>query len=426
MRRARALTAGRWARGGLAALLAGLIAGGLAGAQETGDAGPSPTAVTVRAVAPTLVTQWHFSEGVAQAERKAFLQFEVPGRVTFIATDEDGKTLRAGSRVGGPVAGARQGQLIARLDERDRAAQAAAGDAAVAAARRRVEAAEAELTQARQDFERQRRLRDRDLTAEAAFEAAQAAFRAAEAQAREAEAGVAAAVAQAEEAKLGFERTSLFAPFDGVIAAMNIREEDFVAGPAPDPRPAMQEANAAAIVIDDRRFEVELHLPPHEADRIAEGQRALVAADGGAIAARLSGTGGPAVLEGEVWSVSPSVSLQRRTVSVIVRVAGAPGVIRDGAYVSVWIAAAEEPQALAVPYAAIITDGAAADQAQVFVVDPDTRLAARRRVTLGLLGLETAEIVDGVVEDELVVVLGHHRLRDAAPVRVIAGDGPAR
>ncbi len=259
------------------------------------------------------------------------------------------------------------------------------------------------------------------MTAPAALEAVRAAFESADAQLREARAGAAAIAARAEEAKLSLERTALFAPFDGVVALMNIREGDYVAGPTPDPSPAIREASAAVVVMDDRRFEVELHLPPHEADRVREGQRALIAPAAGSIADHVrENAAASAVLEGEVWSVSPSISLQRRTVTVKVRAVGAPGLIRDGAYVSVWIAAAEATDALAIPYGALIADAERMDRAQVFVIDPQGDTVALRPVALGLWGLERVEVTSGLAVGERLVAAGHHRLRAGARVRIIA------
>lgn len=376
----------------------------------------APVAIEATTTRRGEITQWHFAEGLAQAQRKEFLQFEVPGRVTFIAPDETGKPLREGSRVAGSSREGGLGQLIARLDERDTAARVAAVDAEVIAARRRVDAAEAQLSQAEREFNRQRDLRDQDLSTEAEFEAAQAAFRGAEAQIREARAGVSAISAQAEEAKLGLERTSLFAPFDGVISLMNIAEGDFSAGPTPDPRDAMMEINAAVVIIDDSAFEVTLHLPPHEAALISEGQRAFVATDGSDIAALVGGASLPSVLEGEVWSVSPSVSLQRRAVVVKVRVSGAAGAIRDGELVSTWIAAADSEDTLVVPYAAVQFVGT---RASVFVVDNEGTSVERRDIETGLLGIDQIEVLQGLSDGERVVVRGQHQVRGNVPVRLV-------
>ncbi len=144
-----------WGLGGLVLVVLILIVlDELEDAPSTGadqDAAPPAVAVQVEAVRQGPLTQWLFAEGIAQAERKEFLQFERAGQVTFIATDASGKTLREGSRVAGPQGDSQLGQLIARLDERETAAQVAQVDAELAAARTRVTAALAAQAQALQD-----------------------------------------------------------------------------------------------------------------------------------------------------------------------------------------------------------------------------------------------------------------------------------
>lgn len=412
----------RWFLGIGAVLSAAVVALAFFSAPRSTDVTVSETprdvvSVRLTEVQEGAVTQWLFAEGVAQAVRKDFLQFERPGRVAYIATDAQGRPLREGSRVNGPAQGERFGQLIAQLDDRESAAQVAQTDAQVAAAGRRVESARAALEQARQEFERQSRLAERGLTPQAERERAEAAFLSAEAQLREAEAEVRALSAQADEAKIGLERTSLFAPYDGVISLMNIREGDYATGVAPNTEGSALEAGAAVVVIDDSLFEITLHLPPHEALLVREGQTAYVGLTGEAVASTIRNEqGGSPALRGEVWSVSPSISLQRRAVVVKVRVEGAEGILRDGAFVSVWIAAAQASDTNLIPYSALIPRAA---ETFVFVYDPETGLVGRREIEPGLLGLDHVQVLSGLAAGELVVAEGHHRLTDGARARPV-------
>ena len=404
----------------LAVLTAPLLIVGSEEADPESVAGrPRVATVKVETVGVGLLTMWQVSEGVAQARRKEFLQFEQPGVVAFIGEDESGQELREGSRVFGAADGGRLGQLIARLDHRGDTARGAHADAEIAAARRRVEAARAVFEQARSELERQKQLREQNISAAAEFEAAEASFRATEAQLKEAKASVRSITAQAEEAKLGLERTSLFAPFDGVIALMNIRRGDHILGPSPDPQDALEEAGAAVVVIDDSEFEIVVQAPPFEAELFREGQRALVAHRGVDIAKAVRSGDVSGVLEGVVWSVSPSISLQRRSVSVKLRATGKRGLIRDGAYVTAWVATAEAEDALTIPYRAIQASGA---ESSVFVVNGADGVVERRTIELGLLGLEEAEVISGLAPGEVVVVEGQHHLGDGSKVAIIGQD----
>ncbi|MGP9806189.1 hypothetical protein [Paracoccus sp. NSM] len=84
----------------------------LAGAAQSEEAAPTsprpPLTVAAVSAEHGAVTQWLFAEGVAQAARKEFLQFRQAGRVIEIPQDDDGRELRAGSRV-------TAGTVLARL-----------------------------------------------------------------------------------------------------------------------------------------------------------------------------------------------------------------------------------------------------------------------------------------------------------------------
>ncbi|MEJ2456735.1 MAG: hypothetical protein P8Y58_00740 [Novosphingobium sp.] len=200
---------------------------------------------------------------------------------------------------------------------------------------------------------------------------------------------------------------------------MNLRKGDYVPGPSPDPQDTVEEANAAVVLIDDSQFEIILQVPPFEAELFKEGQRALVANRSKTIARAVRTGNMSDVLQGVVWSVSPAISLQRRSVSVKVRVTARGGHIRDGSYVTAWVATAGEPAALTVPYRAIDMTG---NTGSVFVLDETGHSVERREIKLGLLGLEAAQVIGGLAAGEVIVVKGQHRLSDGARVSVITDD----
>lgn len=372
---------------------------------------PAPLTVRVVEAERGPVTQWIFAEGVVQAARKEFLQFQQPGRVIEVARTTDGADLRAGMRV-------QEGTVLARLDPRDAQNALDRARAEVVASTERARAAEIALEQARADFERQRQLVDRGTVSRAQFEATRSAMRTAEANLAEARATLAVAQSQVSAAEIMLDRTELRAPFDGVISLINVQVGDDVAGTPGETDDTVQERGASLVLIDDSRFDITLHLPPFEADQLVEGQSALVSNLGTAIAEHLRGRDpGSTVLQGQVWSVSPSISLQRRAVTVVVRVDAGEGVLRDGGFVSVWIATASADTVVRVPYDAVIQRE---DVFYGFIVDAENTVH-RRDLELGLGGLDFLHIIDGLSEGESIVVEGHHRLSDGAPVRVV-GD----
>lgn len=372
----------------------------------------APLSVSIVEAERGAVTQWLFAEGVVQAARKEFLRFQQSGRVIEVARAADGAELRAGIRV-------QEGTVLARLDPRDAQNALDRAKAEVVAATERARAARIALDQARADFDRQRQLVDRGTVSRARFEATQSTMRTAEANLAEARATLAVARSQVSAAEIMLDRTELRAPFDGVISLINVQVGDNVADTPVETDDIAQERGAALVLIDDSRFDITLHLPPFEADQLIEGQSALVSNLGTAIAEYLRGRdSGTTVLHGELWSVSPSISLQRRAVTVVVRVDAGEGVLRDGSFVSVWIATASADAVVRVPYDAVIQRE---DVFYGFIVDVEN-VAHRRDLQLGLGGLDFLHIIDGLSEGERIVVEGQHRLSDGAPVRIVGDE----
>lgn len=380
------------------------------------------------------VTEWVFAEGVAQGVRREYLSFERAGKVMFIANDEDGKPLRAGSRVRGPGTGEKFGQLLARVDERQDLSTVEQAEAGVVIATRKVAQAKAGVTQAQnnlslaqQEFariesvwnkrtiskDRYDQSRTRLLNAKQGLRSSQAELEAAEGDQQR-------LIAQLNQAKLGLEKNSLFAPFDGVIRKMNIRKGDYYLGPEGGTNEESLEGSAAMVVVDTSQYEVTLDVPYFNAANIREGQSVYLAwsARDLSLAAKQAFTRGQFV-KGRVHSVSPSISLRDRAVEVKVHTQTAPGLLRDGLLTTCWIATREANDSLVLPFNALIYRG---DKVYVYVVDQAKGLVTRRELTLGIEGLGMAEVLSGLNEGELVVSKGQHLLSEGAPVAVVWGQ----
>lgn len=354
------------------------------------------------------VTPWLFAEGVAQAARKEFLQFRQAGRVIEIPQDGDGRGLRAGSRV-------TAGTVLGRLDPVDMQTALTRAEAEAQASAERLRAATATRDQALSDLERQRRLTERGVGARAQLDTSEGTYRTAEAGLLEAQANMVGAEAEVAAARLAVERTELVAPFDGTIALMNIRVGEDVTGGAGETDRAAQERAAAVVLIDDGQFDITLHLPPADAEGLTEGQLALAATNGTTLARHVRAqaqTG--VVIEGQVWSVSPSITLQRRAVTVVVRFEAGADLLRDGALATVWIERGNAADVLRIPYDAVIQRG---EGYYTYAVVGDH--AERRPLGLGLQGLDHVQVLEGLEAGDQVVIRGQHRLSDGAPVRVV-------
>ena len=170
-----------------AIVLAAAVALGAAAAQagDKGDVGP------VLEVAVRDVPQVIGAEGVVEAIRQTTLGAQVAGRI--VALD-----VKAGDAV-------RAGQVLARIDART-------ADQAVAAGRSQIAEAEANLSNAKRKYERNRDLVAQKFVSQAALDQAEAEYKAAQAQ-------LAAITANAGQAIAAQSFTTVTAPYAGVVGA---------------------------------------------------------------------------------------------------------------------------------------------------------------------------------------------------------------
>lgn len=137
------------------------------------------------------VDQTYPAEGVVEAVRQSTVAAQVPGRIVELRVD-------AGQAVV-------KGQVLARIDEREAAQAVAVGEAQSARA-------EADLANARVNYERTKRLVEQKFVSQAALDKALADYKSAQAQSEAVRAGA----VQAGAAK---SHTVITAPFSGIVAA---------------------------------------------------------------------------------------------------------------------------------------------------------------------------------------------------------------
>jgi RND family efflux transporter MFP subunit len=307
----------------------------------------------------------------------------------------------------------------------------AGAEAEVAEAQVGIKRAEADRARWQSEFERTQQLvreravtgsnldeaRNRLLSAQAAGDAARAAVKTAEAARAEGRAGrdkaladVAAAVAGIEVARaearhaeslLAYARIE--APFDGVVTLRNV-DTGHLTVPGTQGEPLFVVAHADVVT-------VAVAVPETFAAAVEPGDRALV---------RLQALGGRTV-EGRVTRTSFALDDASRTLRVEIDLQNPDGTLRPGLYANVTIVAEEHPDALTVPATAVVRDGARA-----FCVVVAAGRAARRPVELGLSDGTNAEVLSGLVADDVVVKANAASLTDGQPVDAIEPPAPAK
>jgi HlyD family secretion protein len=254
-------------------------------ATATGDLGS-----TGSGDAATTVT----ANGYVVAQTRASVSSKVPGRLAFLG-------VREGSNV-------REGEVIARLENGDYAAQVAEAEANLASARAQQIEAEADRDQQRNDAVRLRGVRQQNaqLVSQQEIDAAETKLATAEARLNAAVARVTAAAASLRFAKVNLDNTVIRAPFTGTVLRKEAEVGEVV---APSVGGGLTRG-AVVTMADLRSLEVEVDVNEAYIARLHGGQAARITLDAYPDTA----------FAGRVRQVVPTADRQRATVQVKVTI----------------------------------------------------------------------------------------------------------
>lgn len=389
----------------------------------------SPASVNIREVKLTNMNHWVISEGTLEGQRKACLSFDRSDTVVYIGKTKQGGDLREGSMVFGPGDDLSKGQLLAQIDHREVISKIAALEAQLLSAKNRKQEATArrmlamnEVDLAKQTLQRIEHLYQQGLTAQEQREQADLKVKNAEMLLTSATSQINIATHDVQQIKANLnqstiilEKNSLFAPFDGVITAMNIRKHSHS---QPNMAPAghnIQTAPCDIIVMELHHYELPLEIPDHEAQIVREGQTVYLAANQADLyMASQQGFSNGQIAKGEVWSISPSINPRNHSRRIRVRVEANES-LRDGGFIHAWIHANTISDAITLPLTTISFNHE--DAPFVFVVR--NNLAEQRWLTLGHEIMDQVEVVHGVSAGEWVITHGYERLKHNSPVQII-------
>jgi RND family efflux transporter MFP subunit len=306
------------------------------------------------------------SEYVAtlKALRSTSVRPQVDGHVTRIM-------ISSGDRV-------KPGTPLLQIDpERQRAS--------VASQEASVEARQADVAYARQQFDRLKELHAQRVVSKAELDQAETAL-------KTAEAALTATRAQVREGRVELEYYRVDAPTAGVVGDIPVRVGDRV---TPDTQLTTIDNNA--------RLEVLVPVPSERAADLREGLRL-----------ELLGSDGQPAVQTTATFVSPRVDPSTQSVLVKGTVENPGGQLRSNQFVRTRVIWASRP-GLTVPVLAVTR---VSGQSFVFVAETqENGLVARQRpVKLGPIVGDSYAVLDGLKAGDRVIVSGVQKLGDGAPV----------
>uniref|UniRef100_C6E2A5 Efflux transporter, RND family, MFP subunit n=1 Tax=Geobacter sp. (strain M21) TaxID=443144 RepID=C6E2A5_GEOSM len=344
---------------------------------------------TVSLVYPSQTFSLLNASGYVVAQRKAAVSSKATGRLEWLGVQE-------GSVV-------RQGELLARLENRDVAAQKGEAEASVSAAEKNLEQARVEQKDAARNLARMKELVSQGIVAQADYDTAEARYQRAVASSAAAQANLKGASSALQGAEASLDYTLIRAPFDGVVLTKNADVGDIVS-----PLAAAANAKAAVVTLADMgSLEVEADVSEANLGKVRVGQPCEILLD--ALP--------EARFRGALQTIVPTADRSKGSVMVKVRFLDQdqrilPEMSAKVAFLERDLKPGEGRPRVAIPPAAVVKrDG----KEFVFVVAGDrVRLTP---VTLGGKLGDMVEVVSGIKAGDRIATKPLDRLKDKSRVK---------
>ena len=338
--------------------------GGRAGRGGRGGRGGAAAApVKVETVQRGEISAYILKNTTLEAERWVDVRARRSGQVIALLKEE-----------GDPV---RAGTILARLD----------ADAAQISVSQR----EVAHLEAKQRYEREDALFQRNLGSKQSYENAKTQFESSK--------------AQLEQAKLDLSYTAIRSPIEGIMTLRNIEVGNMVTNNQVVASVAKFDPLLARIQVTEKDF-----------GKITVGQTARITVEA-APEREFTGT---------VKMISPVVDPESGTVKVTVEVPRTDAsLLRPGMFASVYIITETRRNTLVIPKKALVLEGEG-NQVFTFETDPESGRgqAQRKRIEIGFTDSDRLEILSGLSQGEQVITVGQEGLRPGSPVRLVGEAAP--
>ena len=344
---------------------------------------------TVSLVYPSQTFSLLNASGYVVAQRKAAVSSKATGRLEWLGVEE-------GSVV-------RQGELVARLENRDVAAVKDQAAAQLTAARENLEQAQVEQKDAARNLSRSRELVSQGIISQADYDVAEARHSRAVSASAAAQAGIRGAQSALRGAEASLDYTLIRAPFDGVVLTKNADVGDIVS-----PLAAAANAKAAVVTLADMgSLQVEADVSEANLAKVRVGQPCEILLD--AL---------PDVrFRGVLHTIVPTADRSKGSVMVKVRFLDTDKRLLPEMSAKVAFLEREVQPGEARPRVAIPPDSVVRRDGREFVFLFSGDRVRQTPVTLGPRLGDMVEVVSGVKAGDRIATKPLDKLRDEARVK---------
>ncbi len=280
----------------------------------------------------------------------------------------------------------KKGQILAELDTRSiklRLQQAEAGLAV----------AQSNFDDASKNWERIKSLFKKGTVSPQQYEKARLGYEAAEAQLKQAKAAFNLAKYQLEVSKMK-------APFDGIITGKYINEQEVV-------NPMMPGGRGVVTVMDLSKVKITASISEKDFTDIKVGLDAKIRVD----------SYPDKEFFGKISKVNPTADPLSRTFMIEIQVPNEDMMLRAGMFARINIIVKKHKNVITIPVDCTIKS---MNNVHVFVIN--NNIAEKRVIKTGLEVNGIVEVLDGLKENEQVVITGKEMLKDGTVVKVEGGD----
>jgi len=342
--------------------LAAFKQGGLSGAQEGSMAA---TPVSVEPVRRTNLNAYLVLNGVVEPERKVEIFSRLSAYVKRIIKEE-------GAYVN-------EGDILALLDDTEIRI-------GYEQAKIQLEQARLSLEEARQNYQRNKELIEKDLISEQEFQTQEAAY-------KQRQLDYANRSEDFKNLQFQLNWTKIRALSEGYVTERLIEVGDRV------------NANEQVYTIEDfKPLLIRVYVPASDATQLKTKMPAEVRTE------VLKGR----IFKGDIKLINPRIDVQSGTVKVTVEVFDESLKLKPGMFVEVRIITGVKENLLVIPRKAVLYK-----QSRTYVFILKDNRVMQREITLGLVEEDQVEVISGLKEGDVIVVVGVEGIKDAQRVNVV-------